>query len=251
MGWTFPWASSFGSDFNSDFNISFSEAQQREGCIEYNYKREPEFQWRPEQEGGGQVAADQFAAMCGTDKATYRRDRPGMSAFAREAGTVYHTYSAYARGVDALWGMYPWLDRAPKGTQRTRCVVAPPRRVQKELSGVVTIHHGSSNATARGAADWLLLAATPAFTVMALLTVVLGGGASDMLCSATYGARPLSGMVPMYMLMSVFHLAPWLKLIARERCSRTAGQEQPSIQSANRFHSSTIQEGRMNVHRSA
>src|SRR5262249_61563385 len=51
----------------------------------------------------------------GTDVATYTRERPGMSAFALEDGVVYHTYSAYARGLDALWGMYPWLDRAPKG----------------------------------------------------------------------------------------------------------------------------------------
>ena len=59
------------------------------------------------------------AAMTGTDVATYTRERPGMSAFALEDGVVYHTYSAYARGLDALWGMYPWLDRAPKGRNET------------------------------------------------------------------------------------------------------------------------------------
>ena len=53
--------------------------------------------------------------MCGTDAATYTRERPGMSAFVHEDGVVYHTYSAYARGLDGLWGMYQWLDRAPKG----------------------------------------------------------------------------------------------------------------------------------------
>jgi predicted dithiol-disulfide oxidoreductase (DUF899 family) len=52
--------------------------------------------------------------MCGTDAATYIRERPGMSAFALEDGVIYHTYSTYARGLDGLWGMYPWLDRAPK-----------------------------------------------------------------------------------------------------------------------------------------
>ena len=52
---------------------------------------------------------------CGTDTATYLREAPGMSAFALEDGVVYHTYSAYARGLDGLWGMYQWLDRAPKG----------------------------------------------------------------------------------------------------------------------------------------
>jgi len=109
MGWTFPWASSHGSDFNSDFNVWFSEEQQRKGAIEYNYRREPAF--KP-QEGGG---ASQFATTCGTDTATFLRDRPGMSAFVLEDGVVYHTYSTFARGVDGIWGMYPWLDRAPKG----------------------------------------------------------------------------------------------------------------------------------------
>jgi predicted dithiol-disulfide oxidoreductase (DUF899 family) len=119
MGWTFPWASSSGSDFNSDFNIAFTEEQQRKGGIEYNYRRETAFERRAGQEGGGEGAEAQFAAMCGTDAATYQRDRPGMSAFAREDGVVYHTYSAYARGLDGLWGMYQWLDRAPKGRNET------------------------------------------------------------------------------------------------------------------------------------
>jgi predicted dithiol-disulfide oxidoreductase (DUF899 family) len=111
MGWTFPWASSLGSDFNFDFNVSFTEEQQRQGGIEYNYER-----------GGHAMDATQVpepvaqnAAMTGTDAATYSRDRPGMSAFVLEDGVVYHTYSTYARGLDGLWGMYQWLDRAPKG----------------------------------------------------------------------------------------------------------------------------------------
>jgi predicted dithiol-disulfide oxidoreductase (DUF899 family) len=119
MGWTFPWASSVGGDFNFDFNVSFTEEQERAGGVEYNYWREAVFEWRPGQEGGGAGAEDQFAAMCGTDAATYHRDRPGMSAFALEDGVVYHTYSAYARGLDALWGMYQWLDRAPRGRNET------------------------------------------------------------------------------------------------------------------------------------
>ena len=61
------------------------------------------------------AGATTFAAMSGTDPATYTRERPGISAFALEDGVVYHTYSAYSRGVDGLWGMYQWLDRAPKG----------------------------------------------------------------------------------------------------------------------------------------
>ncbi|MGA7996174.1 MAG: DUF899 domain-containing protein [Bradyrhizobium sp.] len=111
MGWTFPWASSSGGEFNFDFNVSFTEEQQREGAIEYNYRR-----------GGHAMDTAQvpervvqFAATCGTDVRTYRRDRPGLSAFVREDGVIYHTYSTYARGVDGIWGMYQWLDRAPKG----------------------------------------------------------------------------------------------------------------------------------------
>jgi predicted dithiol-disulfide oxidoreductase (DUF899 family) len=115
MGWTFPWASALDSDFNFDFNVSITEEQQREGGVEYNYRREPVFGWRTDQEGGGKAAEDQVAAMCGTDAPTFHRDRPGMSAFALEDGAVYHTYSTYARGLDGLWGMYQWLDRAPKG----------------------------------------------------------------------------------------------------------------------------------------
>jgi hypothetical protein len=70
----------------------------------------------------------------------------------------------------------------------------------------------------RGAADWISLAAAPTFAIMALLTGVFGGGPMDMLCSAARDASPLSGMVPMYVLMSAFHLAPWLRLISRRRC---------------------------------
>jgi hypothetical protein len=76
---------------------------------------------------------------------------------------------------------------------------------------------GSGNATALGAADWLCLAAAPIFAIMALLTGVLGGGPPDMLCSAAQDASPLSGMVPMYLLMSAFHSAPWLKLVSNRR----------------------------------
>jgi hypothetical protein len=75
---------------------------------------------------------------------------------------------------------------------------------------------GSDKAADLGAADWLCLAAAPTFAVMALLTGVLGGG-PDMLCSGAQGASPLGGMVPMYWLMSAFHLAPWLRLVSRRR----------------------------------
>jgi predicted dithiol-disulfide oxidoreductase (DUF899 family) len=120
MGWTFPWASSFGSDFNFDFGVGFTEAQQRESRIDYNYRREAPPQPRSEEtpaipSRSTPDGATMFAAMSGTDAATYTRERPGMSAFALEDGVVYHTYSAYSRGLDALWGMYQWLDRAPRG----------------------------------------------------------------------------------------------------------------------------------------
>jgi predicted dithiol-disulfide oxidoreductase (DUF899 family) len=116
MGWTFPWASSFGSDFNADFKVWFSEEQQRTG-IEYNYRRES--RQRPEDSQSSGEGAVLFASMSGTDPATYTRERPGMSAFALEDGIVYHSYSTYARGLDGLWGMYQWLDRAPKGRNET------------------------------------------------------------------------------------------------------------------------------------
>jgi predicted dithiol-disulfide oxidoreductase (DUF899 family) len=111
MGWSFPWASSLGSDFNFDFNVSFTEDQQREGTVEYNYRS---MDVKPVLEAGDGPLAE-IAATVGTDTATYMREAPGMSAFALEDGVVYHTYSAYARGMDVLWGMYQWLDRAPKG----------------------------------------------------------------------------------------------------------------------------------------
>ncbi|HKA71351.1 MAG TPA: hypothetical protein VKE26_06065 [Xanthobacteraceae bacterium] len=68
-----------------------------------------------------------------------------------------------------------------------------------------------------GAADWVCLAAAPTFAIMALLTGVLGGGPQDMLCAAAPDASPLGGMAWMYMLMSAFHSAPWLKLISSRR----------------------------------
>jgi predicted dithiol-disulfide oxidoreductase (DUF899 family) len=116
MGWTFPWASSFGDDFNPDFNVQVTERQQREGTVEYNYRREEPW---PVASPGGDSPVERMAAMSGTDAATYTRERPGMSTFALEDGVVYHVYSTYARGLDGLWGVYPWLDRAPRGRNET------------------------------------------------------------------------------------------------------------------------------------
>jgi predicted dithiol-disulfide oxidoreductase (DUF899 family) len=118
MGWTFPWASSLGGDFNFDFNTSLTEQQQHEGTVEYNYRREAAWTLRGIGDSltkGGEGPVAEIAAMTGTDVATYTRERPGMSAFVLEDGVVYHSYSTYARGLDGIWGMYQWLDRAPKG----------------------------------------------------------------------------------------------------------------------------------------
>ena len=111
MGWSFPWASSGGSDLNFDFNVSFTERQQHEGDIQYNYERaghaldiEP-----------APAPVVKFASMCWVDASTYGRDRPGVSALLMEEGAIHHTCSTFTRGVDGLWGMYQWLDRAPKG----------------------------------------------------------------------------------------------------------------------------------------
>lgn len=92
------WASSLASNLNFDFNVSFTERQQCEKVVEYNYQRY----------GGAMDATPvpkpvaQFAATCGTDARTYSRDRSAMSAFALQDGVVYHTYSTYARGLNGL-----------------------------------------------------------------------------------------------------------------------------------------------------
>jgi predicted dithiol-disulfide oxidoreductase (DUF899 family) len=93
MGWTFPWASSAGSDFNFDFGVSFTEASVAAGQT-YNFHDLEDWQ---------------------VDPANLPNEAPGMSAFAMEDGVVFHTYSAYARGLDAMWTMWQWLDRAPLG----------------------------------------------------------------------------------------------------------------------------------------
>ena len=94
MDWSFPWASSGRSDFNYDFHVTIDASV---APVEYNYRNQAELE-----------AAD----------VTWRGwsgEMPGMSAFALEDGLVYHTYSAYSRGFDALWTMWQWLDRAPLG----------------------------------------------------------------------------------------------------------------------------------------
>ena len=109
MGWTFPWVSSEGSDFNYDFATSRTTEALREGG-EYNFA--PYGDLTPALDAPSVVAN---AQRTGTSPAEYLKEAPGMSAFALSDRVVYHTYSAYARGLDALWGAYQWLDRAPLG----------------------------------------------------------------------------------------------------------------------------------------
>jgi predicted dithiol-disulfide oxidoreductase (DUF899 family) len=107
MGWRFTWVSSLGSDFNYDFGVSFTDEQLASGP-EHNFTTFPP-----------------------ADPDSLPNDFPGMSAFALEDGVVYHTYSAFARGGDVLWGMYQWLDRAPKGRNET----GPWFRLRDEYEG--------------------------------------------------------------------------------------------------------------------
>lgn len=115
MGWTFPWASSSEGDFNFEFNVSYTPEQEREGDVVYNFRRDEAQPALEDDTENPHRWSTRFAAMAGTDRATYGREAPGVSAFVLENGVVYHTYSTYARGLDGLWNMYQWLDRAPRG----------------------------------------------------------------------------------------------------------------------------------------
>lgn len=116
MGWSFPWASSFDSDFNYDFQVTHTKGEWQSGAVEYNYGS---MDTRPSESGDENPLLTKWASNVGTDWPTYRQQGPGLSAFVLEDGVVYHTYSAYGRGVDGIWGMYSWLDRAPLGRNET------------------------------------------------------------------------------------------------------------------------------------
>lgn len=96
MGWSVPWVSSEGSDFNVDFGVAYSQEQIDRGATAHNMHDLWEL---PEADRPFRPVAD----------------LPGISAFALHEGLVHHTYSAYARGLDGMWSMYQWLDRAPRG----------------------------------------------------------------------------------------------------------------------------------------
>jgi len=116
MGWTFPWASSSDNTFNYDFHVTHTKEEWEAGAVEYNFRS---MDLRLPASGENDPFITRLTASVGTDWPTYRQEGPGMSAFVLEDGVVYHTYSAYERGVDGLWGMYQWLDRAPKGRNET------------------------------------------------------------------------------------------------------------------------------------
>jgi predicted dithiol-disulfide oxidoreductase (DUF899 family) len=94
MGWDFRWVSSFDNSFNYDFHVSIDPSA---APVEYNYK------------GQEQLEEEDVAWR------DWSGEQPGMSAFARDGDDVFHTYSAYSRGLDGLWTMWQWLDRAPLG----------------------------------------------------------------------------------------------------------------------------------------
>ena len=111
MGWSFPWASAYGSDFNFDFGVAHTKEEWEAGAVRYNFGEED-----MRAPAGQESSLDAFStSLVGTNWETFRREGPGMSAFARQDGVVFHTYSTYGRGLDVLWGMYQWLDRAPLG----------------------------------------------------------------------------------------------------------------------------------------
>src|SRR5260370_687700 len=96
MGWAVPWYSSYGGDFNYDFHVSFDE---RRAPLEYNYK-------------------DKEALERETPYIRSGADGPGVSVFVRDRDQIFHTYSAYERGLDTLLGTYRWLELTPLGRQR-------------------------------------------------------------------------------------------------------------------------------------
>ena len=121
MGWTFPWASSGDSNFDFDFDVSYTPEQQRTGNTSTTIARADSTRARstsprtirppiPPPKPPAPRSPPRRHGL-----ATFTRQAPGMSAFALDDGVLYHTYSAYARGLDGLWGVYQWLDRVPKG----------------------------------------------------------------------------------------------------------------------------------------
>ncbi len=192
---------------------------------------------------------DSFDADFGVD------EWHGTNAFIRDGERVFRTYFINSRGDEAMGSTWSYLDitalgrqeeweDSPEGYPQSRPYkwwnwhdsYVPERRARPEVGRGVGRRRGrdarrkpltsplretkmsdihASAAAALGAAEILYLAAAPTFAVMALLTSVLGGP-PDALCSIA-SASPLSGMIPMYLLMSAFHLAPWLTISKARR----------------------------------
>src|SRR5258708_81760 len=123
MGWSFPWASSFDSDFNYDFQAAHTKEQWQSGVVEYNFRA---MDVRPPEAGEESPMLAEIASSVGTDWPTYRREGPGVSAFALDDGAAYHPYSAAERRPDVLWGMYHSLDPPPPAPNKTRSLLPPP-----------------------------------------------------------------------------------------------------------------------------
>jgi hypothetical protein len=119
------------SDFNPDFQVGYSEEQQRSGIGEYNFRP---FDIGSSAELGSQAPFAEWAATTGTDWVTYTQESPGMSAFALDDRVVYHTYSAYARGLDGLWGMYQLARPRTPGAQRGPHPGRPAQLVRRPLT---------------------------------------------------------------------------------------------------------------------
>jgi predicted dithiol-disulfide oxidoreductase (DUF899 family) len=116
MGWSFDWASSHGSDFNFDFGVSATQppgavapALEANELVAFRLLGDRHFR------DNLPPVVSQNAGTCGTDVASYLSEGHGFSVFAREADSVYHTYSTYTRGTEFLMGYYAILDRVPKG----------------------------------------------------------------------------------------------------------------------------------------
>ena len=134
MGWSFPWASSFGGDFNPDFGVRSTGS---------NSEKAPSTTTTDARKRGSCATAQDPSPRLRLDsnrRATYTRERPGMSAFAIEDGVIYHTFRPMRAGSTA-WGHVPVARPRTEGTQRDRCLVAPPRRAQGPSDVVAIAAH--------------------------------------------------------------------------------------------------------------
>ena len=182
MGWKFPWVSSHGTTFNQDFHVSFTADELANGKADYNFGSKP-----PGEE------------------------MPGVSAFWKDdAGEVFHTYSTYGRGVEVMMHTYRLLDLTRQGPRRGRARLhhgmgAPPRPLRVRRRDDEAGHPGRGRAACR----WRPRPPSPSWRCSPPFSA-----AARSPCSARADTSPLTGMIPMYLLMSAFHTAPWLRLLS-------------------------------------